>query len=116
LRAILREGLEGALQYPNLTRAHLSGLMEGNQDTVFARRFRGFVTGARDALARAYPAVKTADLELKLTSLFLATLGFGLLGGLFADFSAADLKHPDARERYLDFLMGSLGEPRSVVG
>jgi AcrR family transcriptional regulator len=66
LRAVLRELLEGVQRFPNLSKAHLHGpIMEGDFDTVFARRFRAFLVRARNALAPVLPG-GTAGLELKL--------------------------------------------------
>ena len=109
LRTMLLQMLNGSIAFPNLTRAHVQGpAMEGNYDTIFVRRFRSFVVAARDTLAQAYPNTRVQDVELRLMSLFLATLGFCLLGGMFQDFSTANLEQQEARDRYVDFLLEKL--------
>ncbi len=106
LRSILQELLEGTQKFPNISKAHLHGpIMEGDFDTVFAQRFRSFIKLARDALAQALPTFKPAALELKLTLLFSAVMGWGLLGGMFAALPGADPERPECRERYLELLL-----------
>jgi len=105
LRSILRELLEGLEKFPNLSKAHLHGpIMEGDFGTVFARRFRAFLTKARDALAPVLPG-GTASVELRLAALFSAAMGWGLLGGMFADLPEAAPEHPGARTAYLELLL-----------
>jgi hypothetical protein len=106
LRAVLRELLEGQWKFPNLTKAHLHGpIMEKDFDTVFARRFRAFLSRARDALA--LPG-KKADAEKKLAALFSAVVGWGMLGGLFDGFPNANPARPECRSRYVEFLLQRL--------
>ncbi len=108
LRSILRELLEGLEKFPNLSKAHLHGpIMEGDFETVFARRFRGFLVRARDALAPVLPG-GAAGLELRLAALFSATMGWGLLGGMFADLPEAAPRGSAARMEYLELLLSRL--------
>lgn len=104
LRAILEELLEGVRKFPNLSRAHLYGpIMEGDFDTVFARRFRGFVARASEALT---PALSGGGpLGLRLAALFSAVMGWGLLGEMFADVPGATPENPEDRKRYLELLL-----------
>ncbi len=105
LRAILRELLEGQQKFPHLAKAHLHGpLMEGDFDTVFARRFRRFLARARDALAKELPARK-ADLEPRLAALFCAALGWGFLGGFFSEFQSVNPERPGHRAKFAEFLL-----------
>ena len=107
LRAILQELVEGVRKFPNLTRAHLHGpIMEGDFDTVFARRFRGFVARACETLAPALSAGGAP--ELRLAALFSAAMGWGFLGGLFAELPGAAPEDPEARKEYLEVLLSCL--------
>jgi AcrR family transcriptional regulator len=107
LRVILTEAMEGAFQYPNLVRAHLSGpIVEGNHDTGFALRFRAFMATARDALAPELPGLAGAELERRLAALFAATFGIGLLRGLFDRLGGAMLEQSEGRAGYLELLLG----------
>ncbi|MBN1838347.1 MAG: TetR/AcrR family transcriptional regulator [Spirochaetales bacterium] len=107
LRAILQELVEGVSKFPNLTRAHLHGpIMEGDFDTVFARRFRSFVARACDILA---PALSGGGVpELRLAALFSAAMGWGLLGGMLAELAGAAPGDPEARKEYLDLFLSRL--------
>ena len=112
LKAVLEELLEGVRKFPNLSRAHLRGpIMEGDFDTVFARRFRGFLLRAREALAPALPG-GAAGLELRLAALFSAALGWGLFGGMFGDLPGGTPEDPDSRRQYLEFLLSRFADGR----
>jgi AcrR family transcriptional regulator len=111
LRTILRELLEGLERFPNLSKAHLHGpITEGNFETVFARRFRAFLVGARDALAPVLPG-GAGDLGLRLAALFSAAMGWGLLGGMFADLPEAAPGRSAVRTAYLELLLSRFVAP-----
>ncbi len=109
LRDFLSEVLAGAERYPNLTKAHLfAPFLEGDVDSLFARRLREFLVTFRDKVRGS--AGDTDDLQaaLRVMSFVSAVFFPAIMPGIFRDMLGADVHDPDIRASYIDFLMRSL--------
>lgn len=103
LSAVLDGMLDGAMRYPNLTRAFFSDLFAGRpRGTLMLQRCRAFLDTLREELAAAYPERAEAELGEALMAAASATF---LFPGLFPDFFAArpypELREPEARRAYV---------------
>lgn len=106
LRFILREAVEGARVYPNMAKAHVHGpVMEGDYETEFARRFRGFSLQLRDCVAPLLQGLTLDEVELRVTALFCGAIMVGLMPGMFGDLRHGGLAKAGARLEYVELLI-----------
>ena len=98
--------IEGAIQYPQVTRAHLSEpLREGSSGSEFGGLLAEILAGIREELdrGRGHPAGR--ELDLLLVQLFSAAILPALMPTLFQGFSGIDFRDLRTRRAYVELLI-----------
>jgi AcrR family transcriptional regulator len=109
LIAIFSHLMEGALQYPGLTRAHLyEPFVSGRTDTPAVRRLNEFLGRLADELAARGVSLDPVELRMVLVQIASATLLSCTMPQLFDAFTGFSLQDPEIRSRYIDRLVDRL--------
>ncbi len=105
LRDLLDYLIEGAIQYPRVTRAHLyEPLFEGSSESEFGALLASILARIRADLEREQGLAASRELELRLVRLFSAALLPALMPTLFQGFDGIDFRDLRTRRSYVELL------------
>jgi AcrR family transcriptional regulator len=107
LMAILSHIVEGALEYPEITRAHfITPLIERDRESIVFSRFLEFLECLYEDLKKRGAIAEPKELRTALLQAVTASiLGIGLFGELLEGFAGFDLKNKKEREAYIERLV-----------
>lgn len=110
LVAIFSHLMDGTLQFPGLTRAHLyEPFVSGRTDTPAARRLNEFLNRLAAELEARGVSLGPLELRMALIQITSATLVLsGTMPHLFDEFSGFSLIDPEIRSRYIERLVDRL--------
>ncbi|MCF7859733.1 MAG: TetR/AcrR family transcriptional regulator [Candidatus Cloacimonetes bacterium] len=105
LKLFLTETLKGAINYPNLTKAHFSSVFNyNNYETDSMKMFTDFMHRfyklIQDILKQNGEQGKIAAAQL-----FSTILIAGMMPELYSDFSQLDMKSPEIQDKFIENLM-----------
>ncbi len=112
LRALFEYIIEGAIRYPNLIRAHLSGaLMEGDSNSPFLRLLDAWLERTSSELEDALPPAPKRNIRFGVYAAFSAIVMAGLLPGSAQAAAAINLRDEAARSQAIEAILDNLIEP-----
>lgn len=115
LADILRFLMEGAIRFPNITRAHLYDVVFGGKKTgVFPRRFNAFLKRVMRDAGQAEGECPNRSLELFLVLGVSSALFLGMSPAFFGKALNVDFNRKDDVDEYIQFLSRLIPRPRGA--
>ena len=98
--------LEGAINYPGITKAHLyDPFINNNYNGTFAEKFKIFLEDLQSRIKPLFPDKSEGDIMIIVIQMFSAIFLPGILPGLFNKFPEMDFADPQKREKYITLLL-----------
>jgi AcrR family transcriptional regulator len=106
LRFILSDWLQGAANYPGITRAHVLGHhLAKQQHSRSVDRLNGFLKALATHLQELQPEADPDSIRVSIVQKISAIILPAMLPELFQGFLGLDLATPEGRDRYLNQLL-----------
>ncbi|MCD4797142.1 MAG: TetR/AcrR family transcriptional regulator [Candidatus Cloacimonetes bacterium] len=106
LEDYFRTTLEGAINYPGITKAHLyDPFINNNYNGTFAEKFKIFLEDLQSRIKPLFPDKSEGDIMIIVIQMFSAIFLPGILPGLFNKFPEMDFINPQKREKYITLLL-----------
>lgn len=103
LRRFLTDTLQGAIRYPNLTKAHFSAIFNENEySEEFTQSLTAFLQRLHSLIQ---PILKEPQNKVITTQLFSTILFAGMMCRMFHSFDELDLTTPQDQQRFIATLM-----------
>jgi AcrR family transcriptional regulator len=103
LRRFLTDTLQGAIRYPNLTKAHFSAIFNENEySEEFTQSLTAFLQRLHSLIQ---PILKEPQNKVITTQLFSTILFAGMMCRMFHRFDELDLTTPQDQQRFIATLM-----------
>lgn len=98
--------LEGAINYPGITKAHLyDPFINNNYNGTFVEKFKIFLEDLQSRIKPLFPDKSEGDIMIIVIQMFSAIFLPGILPGLFNKFPEMDFTDPQKREKYITLLL-----------
>jgi AcrR family transcriptional regulator len=106
-RAFFNDLLQGAMKFPNLTKAHIyEPFAEGNYKVPFVGWVNDFASSLSEQLEKVYgPVANSRKIKIAVSQMISVVFFCALLPDMFKKFLGMDFRDPAKREEYLDELM-----------
>ena len=103
---LLLTQLEGALKFPGITRAHFQdGFLRGHYSEIMKKTFGNFLDAILEKLKPVLDSESKRNLKLSIVQSLSIIYFAALFPDFFKDFSGIDLQNPNARKKYITYLM-----------
>jgi TetR/AcrR family transcriptional regulator, regulator of cefoperazone and chloramphenicol sensitivity len=100
--------LEGILQYPNITRAHLHDpLIDGHYRGYFVTKFNAFLLSLADKVESIGTGRSREEIELSIVQMFSAVLFAGLAPGMYRGLKKFDVQTGICRKKFIEHLVSA---------
>ena len=115
LAGILRFLMEGAIRFPNITRAHLYDVVfDGKKTGIFLRQFNAFLKRVMQDGGQAEEEDPSRSLELFLVLGISSSFFLGMSPAFFGKSLNVDFNRADDVDAYMQFLSGLIPRPREA--
>ena len=108
LRFFLEDTLEGAINYPNITKAHLADTFnksDYNTNTVY--RLNDFLTTLHNLVKLELRSETEIESKIAVSQLFASILMFGMMPDLLNEFLNFDLKDKENQQEFVQTLLNN---------
>ena len=108
LRFFLEDTLEGAINYPNITKAHLADTFnksDYNTNTVY--RLNDFLTTLHNLVKLELRSETEIESKIAVSQLFASILMFGMMPDLLNEFLNFDLKDKENQQIFVQTLLNN---------
>lgn len=106
LQLFLEDTLEGALNYPNITKAHLNETFNrSNYETNTVRRLNDFLSEFHNLIQSELKQEADIESRIAVSQLFSSILMLGMMPDLFSKFLNYDLKDKENQQVFVKTLL-----------
>ncbi len=106
LQHFLEDTLEGAVNYPNLTKAHLADTFnKSDYDTNTVQKFNEFLSEFHNLIKNILRLEDDLKSRIAVIQLFSAFLMISMMPDLFREFSSCDLKNKENQQNFVETLL-----------
>ena len=106
LQHFLEDTLEGAVNYPNITKAHLTDtFIKNDYNTNSVQRINEFLTEFHGLIRNILHPEDDLESKLAVVQLFSALLMTGMMPGLFEQFLCVELNEPEKQKLFIKTLL-----------
>ena len=106
LKSFLEDTLQGTINYPNLTKAHLSDAFNKNDlNSNSVQRTNTFLSELYDLIKSILRSEDEMENKMVVVQLFSVFLMTSMLPGLFDQFLGVELKTPENQKRFIEVLL-----------
>lgn len=106
LQLFLEDTLEGALNYPNITKAHLNETFNrSNYETNTVRRLNDFLSEFHNLIQSELKQEADIESRIAVSQLFSSILMLGMMPDLFSKFLNYDLKDKENQQVFMKTLL-----------
>ena len=106
LKSFLEDTLQGTINYPNLTKAHLSDAFNKNDlNSNSVQRTNTFLSELYDLIKSILRSEDEMENKMAVVQLFSVFLMTSMLPGLFDQFLGVELKTPENQKRFIEVLL-----------
>ena len=106
LQLFLEDTLEGALNYPNITKAHLNETFNrSNYETNIVRRLNDFLSEFHNLIQSELKQEAGIESRIAVSQLFSSILMLGMMPELFSEFLNYDLKDKENQQIFVQTLL-----------
>ncbi len=106
LQLFLEDTLEGALNYPNITKAHLNETFNrSNYETNTVRRLNDFLSEFHNLIQSELKQEADIESRIAVSQLFSSILMLGMMPDLFSRFLNYDLKDKENQQVFVKTLL-----------
>lgn len=106
LQYFLEDTLEGALNYPNITKAHLNETFnKSNYDTNTVQRLNDFLSEFHNLIQSELKQEAGIESRIAVSQLFSSILMLGMMPDLFNKFLNFDLKDKENQKKIIQILL-----------
>jgi len=106
LQHFLEDTLEGAINYPNITKAHLADTFNKNDfDTNSVQRLNVFLSKFHGLIRNILRQDDDLKSKIAISQLFSAFLMIGMMPDLFSEFLNYDLKNKENQQNFVETLL-----------
>ena len=106
LQLFLEDTLEGSLNYPNITKAHLNETFNGsNYETNTVRRLNDFLSEFQNLIQSELKQEAGIKSRIAVSQLFSSILMLGMMPDLFNKFLIFDLKDKENQKKFIQILL-----------
>ena len=106
LKNFLEDTLAGAINYPNLTKAHISDAFnKNNLNSNSVRRTNDFLSEFHGLISNILRSENEMENKMEVVQLFSVFLMTSMMPGLFDKFLGMDMKTPENQKRFIDVLL-----------
>ncbi len=106
LQLFLEDTLEGALNYPKITKAHLNETFNrSNYETNTVRRLNDFLFEFHNLIQSELKQEASIESRIAVSQLFSSILMLGMMPDLFNKFLNFDLKNKENQKKFIQILL-----------
>lgn len=106
LQYFLEDTLEGAINYPNITKAHLADTFnKSDYNTNTVHRFNDFLTTLHNLIKHELRSETKIESKIAVSQLFSSVLIMGMMPDLFSKFLNIDLKDKENQQIFVQILL-----------
>lgn len=106
LREFFLHNFEGVVNYPEITKAKLyNPFIKNEYDPETRLWLNEFLEQLSKSIQLFLPGATGLELKITVMQIMAALIMPGIFPGLFADFMGVDLREPENRKAYIDFLL-----------
>jgi len=108
LRFFLEDTLEGAINYPNITKAHLADTFnKSDYNTNTVHRLNDFLTTLHNLVKLELRSETGRESKIAVSQLFAPILMFGMMPDLLNEFLNFDLKDKENQQEFVQTLLNN---------
>jgi len=106
LQLFLEDTIQGAINYPNLTKAHLTEpFIKSNFNTNSVSKMNEFLDNLQSLIQHILPFEDEMERKLAIIQLFSAFLLTGMMPNLFKQFLGTEMDNEEIQKKFVDVLM-----------
>ena len=106
LQLFFEDTLEGAINYPNITKAHLADTFnKSDYNTNTVHRFNEFLTTLHDLIKLELRSETKIESKIVVSQLFASILMIGMMPDLLSEFLNFDLKDKENQKVFVQILL-----------
>lgn len=108
LQLFLKDTLEGTVNYPNLTKAHLTrAFLDNNYETDSVMKINEFLTKLHGLIRNILNTEDDIESRMTVIQLFSSILMVGMMPGVFNDFYKMGLENSEKQEQFVEVLLNN---------
>ena len=108
LQLFFEDTLEGAINYPNITKAHLADTFnKSDYNTNTVHRFNEFLTTLHDLIKLELRSETKIESKIAVSQLFASILMIGMMPELLSEFLNFDLKNKENQQIFVQTLLNN---------
>ena len=108
LQLFFEDTLEGAINYPNITKAHLADTFnKSDYNTNTVHRFNEFLTTLHDLIKLELRSETKIESKIAVSQLFASILMIGMMPDLLNEFLNFDLKNKENQQIFVQTLLNN---------
>jgi len=116
LQSFLKDTLQGAVNYPNLTKAHLSETYnKSNYDTNSVQRINAFLIEFHELIKGILNSDDEMESKMAVVQLFSSFMMIGMMPDLFNDFLNIDLKESENQQKFVQTLINNFSNKNKKI-
>jgi len=106
LQLFFEDTLEGAINYPNITKAHLADTFnKSDYNTNTVHKFNEFLTTLHDLIKLELRSETKIESKIVVSQLFASILMIGMMPDLLSEFLNFDLKNKENQQIFVQILL-----------
>lgn len=106
LQLFLEDTIQGAINFPNLTKAHLTESFINNDfSTNSVNKMNEFLTNLHELIQNILPSEDEMEQKLAIVQLFSAFLMTGMMPKLFDQFLGTEMKNTEIQKKFVEVLI-----------
>ncbi len=106
LQLFLEDTVQGAINYPNLTKAHLTEpFIKSNFNTNSVSKMNEFLDDLQSLIQNILPFEDDMEQKMAIVQIFSAFLMTGMMPDLFKQFLGIEMKNEEIQKKFVNVLM-----------
>ncbi|MDP8269540.1 MAG: TetR/AcrR family transcriptional regulator [Candidatus Tenebribacter davisii] len=106
LQFFLEDTVQGAINYPNLTKAHLmESFIKGDFNTDSVIKINDFLTDLHNLIQKILPFEYEIERKLAIIQLFSSFLMIGMMPNIYQRFLGTEMKNVEIQKKFVEVLI-----------